>query len=526
VSGEDICAAVFLRFYDKTGARRQVSLPEARGIRFLDELAADGSASYTASLLAQAFGASPDLLEDGICKAALVLGAGEAPTEVFGWELVPTDGTLVGEPVEKEAQATAPGLRHLLTYAPVFPEVGGVDTNSEDARAFGWMSAASSYWDSTTGWITPLVYRQMGTEALGMTAWWITADTTPAVGDVNLFRSTFSLTADTPLRIYYAGDDTVRLFLNSELIGEQNPSSNEFSSVDVTVGAGTHTLAAEVTQLYPSTAGPGQGELKFGCAVTKMNTSPPVVLRVSDSTHWTTYKVTGSKPGFTAAGIFLKLLAEAQAAGVYGVNLLTTDFTSTHDSAGTSWPDLQERAFPTGQTSLADVVTELEEVAFDLRIKPDFTVQAFVSQGTDKHTTVVLRPGVNLLRMTYRGSPVRATRALVRSLEGWTEVVNSAGEAAYGKRYIGITSGVAASNAQGAQLGDNALGDLARPVYTYTATIRAVVGAVPYRDFGVGDRITAPVRGGTGVLRVLSITPSTPDDVPGPVTFTLELAAP
>lgn len=515
---------VYLRFYDGTGTPVAALLPEAQSIKFSDELAADGGGGFDVSIFASALQTDPDLLEDGFVTFGIVLADGEAPTEVFGCELIPTSGNLGGELSERTVNVGTPGLRHLLTYAPVFPEVGGFDSNTEDARLFGWMSAQSSLWDDAADWSAPTELRVVyGVGWPDAGAQLITADTTPAVGDVHLFRSSFTLGAPTRVRIFYAADDSVRMFLDSELIAEQEQGYAQVYTYDAVLSAGPHTIAAEVTNVYPA-------ELKFGCSVSELGSDglPVRTFLSTDATHWKCHAVSGTRPGWTAAAIFLKVLQEAQAAGVHGVSLLTPDFTHLVDSDGVPWPALEDaKAFPVGQTSVADVVAELEELAFDVRILPDFTVQAFVNQGSDVSASVALVEGVNLLSMTYQGAPVRATRALVRSLEGWYEVTNSAGETAYGKRYIGITSGVSASNAQGARVGTAALESLARPSYTYTATFRAVTGAVPFRDFGVGDLITAPVRGGgTGALRVLSLSASTPAEVAVPVTFTAELAEP
>jgi hypothetical protein len=519
VSGEDVCGAVFLHFYTGAGVRKQHNLPEARGVQFTDELADDGRAAYTAPLLAQAFSVDPDLLEDGICKAALVLGAGEAPTEVFAWELMPTSGTLVGELADEDVQCMTPGLRHLLAYMPVRPEGGAFAADMPDARTFGWMSTAYS----DAAWSTPIDEGiTLSPSWPSKLAKWICADLTPAVGDILLARASFTLTAATNVRFDYAGDDTVAFYVD----GVQRSTAEAGGypvAFDVPLGAGSHQIAVTVTNLYPT-------QCKLLCTVMSLTSAgkPDKVLLNTDLTHWKVKKVTSSTTvSMTAGAIFRQLLSEAQTAGDYGASLLTTDFTDTVDSAGTSWPDIQSRTFPVGSTSLADVVRELEDVAFDLRIKPDGTVQAWVAQGSDVSSTVWFKPGVNLLGMTYQGSPVRATIAWVRSDAGWAEVQNSTAISTYGKRYIGITSGVSASVAQGSQVGSGALSNYSRPQYVYTAQIRAVTGAVPFRDFKVGDTVKAPARGGAMTsLRVLSITASSPTDAAGPVTFSVELDIP
>lgn len=530
MTGEDLCGYVDLRFYSNSGVRRNYTLPEARGLRITDELAADGAASFSAPLLAQALAVSPDLLEDGFCKAAMVLAPGEAPTEVFGWEQVPTSGRLVGEPADKAATVTASGLRNVLSHAVVFPEVGGWDKNTEDARLFGWMSAQSTHWYSAADWTAPVSYRNVlttGSWPFAGTAE-ITMDLTPAADDVNLFRTTFTLAAASRVRIYYLADESVSLYLNSELLVEASGyEALHTQSVNLVLSAGTHTLAALVTNN-------DRTELMLACAVaTVSSTGAMTLVRKTDLTHWKGHKVIGGVyPGWNAAGILLKLVEEANALSVFGTSLLTADFTATTDSAGVAWPAadrVDAKAFPVAQTTVLDVVRDLEDAvpSFDVHVKPDFTLQAFGSQGQDRSATVWFQPGVNLLTLDYNGSPVVATKALVRSVGGWSLGINATGVTNYGVRYTGITSGTSVSRGQGSRLGDNMLRRLARPTYTYTATLRAVAGCVPWRDFFKGDRVMIPVRGGsTAAMRVLSISASTPEDTAGPVLFTVELEAP
>src|SRR5689334_17836881 len=151
-----ICEFVELRFYDRTGARKNISLPEAKGITFVEELEGDGNASYTAPFLAQAFGVDPDLLEDGFCRAALVLTPGAAPVEVMGWVLQPTSGVLLGDGADAEVQCTTPGYRGMLSRGVLFPEKGGWDKDSSDTRLFFWGSIDTSAWYDPADWSTPL----------------------------------------------------------------------------------------------------------------------------------------------------------------------------------------------------------------------------------------------------------------------------------------------------------------------------------------------------------------------------------
>ena len=519
MAGEDLCSYINLHFYNAAGVRQNARLQEAKGLSFTDELQADGAASYSASLLADTFDVVPDLLEGpGYCKAAMVLTAGAAPVEVFGWELVPTSGTVIAVEGQEEIVPTAPGLRNILNRAQVDPESGTWDKNTEDARAFGWMSYPSAYWYDAGDWSTPGTH---GPEKFpgGVSAEKITADTTPAVGDVMLFRTAFTLTSAAAVRISWMCDDEGSLWADSKL-ADTSQSANQIQSITLGLSAGTHNIAAEVTNTI-------QPECGFAAVVTNLTTG--TVIRKTDVTNWVTHKVVGgAKPGMSAGAIIRTLLDEAVAANqdAEGLDLLTTDFDGLEDSDGSFWTVLQEVAFPIG-TPLGEVVRHLEELGCDVHIKPDFTLQAFIEQGTDVSATVLFVEGANLLGLTYQGTPVRGTITRVRTLGGWATVSNGAGVTAYGKRYLTVVSGTSASTAQGARLGGRALEETASPRYTYTATIVATTGRVPFLSFKKGDLVTCPDRvKEPTVMRVLSISASTPSDTAGPVTFTIELDLP
>lgn len=517
MTGEDLCSFVELRFYNSAGTRYNARLLEAKGIRFSDELAADGQASYSASLLSDMFDAAPDLLEGpGFCKAAMVLTAGAAPVEVMGWELVPTSGTLVAEPGQQELTATAPGLRHLCEYAPVFNEAHtSWDSLPDDARFLGWMSQSNSYWYNAASWDTPVSYGPVKL-AGNRTGEKITTDLTPAVGDLYSFRTQFTLSSAAVIRIYWQADDEGSLYVDSKL-ADTSSSANTTQSVTLGLGAGLHVVAARVK----NTISPESG---FAALVVNVDTN--TVIRRTDTTNWLGFK--GSNPpGMSIGAILRTLLDEAQAEGAFGVDLLTPDFTGAVDSAGNAWPEVHEQAFPIGDTTFGDVIRHMEELGCEVHIRPDFTLQAFITQGSDVSASVWFQEGVNLLGLTYEGSPVRGTKALVRTLSGWIEVTDSGAVTSYGSRWLGIVSGTSATTAQGARLGARALQLTSSPRYHYTARIRAVTGAVPWLDFKKGDRVKCTDRSRAYVtMRVLSITAETPEDTAGPVVFTVELDVP
>jgi hypothetical protein len=517
VTGEDLCAYIDLRLFNNAGVRRNARLMEARGFRFTEALGADGGGSFTCAWLADTLPTDWTLLETGFAKAALVLTAGAAPVEVFGWELVPSSGSASGEKGQWDVTSSGPGLRHLFEYAALHPESGTWDKNTEDVRYFGWMSYPSAYWYDPADWSTPATYGPVKL-AGNRTGEKITADTTPAVDDINLGRTAFNLATAAAVDIYWQCDDEGTLYVDSKQ-ADVSQQANTTQKIRLGLSAGDHNIAIEVT----NTINP---ECGFACLVVNVGTN--TVIRRTDTTNWVTHKVVGGvKPGMSAGAILRTVLDEAQSVGqdVHGLDLLTPDFDGQDDSNSSAWTDLQEVAFPLG-TSMGEIVRHLEELDCEVRVKPDFTFQAFKEQGTDVSATVWLQPGVNVLSRSWQGAPVTGTVALVRTVGGWVTVTNSAGVTANGRRYIAITSGTSASTAQGARLGARAMDETAQAQYVYTVQFRATADCMPWQDFFVGSTITSEDRRGAMVpMDVLSISAETPDDAPGPVLFTVELLA-
>jgi hypothetical protein len=521
-----LCDRIVVNLYDADNTLVVGDLLEAQGTSFTDELAGDGSAKFSISPLAPDLVTDPDLLENGIVKFGLELVEGDPAVEVFAAELVPTSGS-AGEPGTERFEVVTPGLRNLLARAPVSPERGGIGRYTKDARVFGWMSERFAPWYDASEWTTPV---SEGTVYPGWPApstLFITAEASAAPGEVHLFRGELWVTVSKEYRVIYYGDDRTWFYVDGELQSQNEPTGHSVS-FDVFLEAGVaHVFAAQVQNVYAD-------ELKFACNVgtivkasdgngTRMGT----VLLKTDLTHWKAHKVVGAKPGWTPGAILLHLLNEAQGLGVEGASFLVADFDEDVDSNGDAWPKkVTDRAFNVG-APMTDVVRELEETYCDCRVLPDGTFQAFVNQGQDVSATVALQWGVNLLGLSWQGVPIRGTRLLLRAQEGWTSKIDAAGLAAYGLRFATITSGLSVSIDQGQHLADETVPRMARPNYVYTATFRAVDGAVPWLDFGVGYTITAPDRKGDDVaMRVLSLSASSPSDTPGPVTFTAELEVP
>lgn len=95
----------------------------------------------------------------------------------------------------------------------------------------------------------------------------------------------------------------------------------------------------------------------------------------------------------TKADIFLTLHDEF---GARGGGLLTTTFSATNDTDSVAWSDSLSLKYRAGQT-LLDVLHQLQGFGFEVIARPNKTLDAYVSAGTDKSVGVAFRYGQNML---------------------------------------------------------------------------------------------------------------------------------
>jgi hypothetical protein len=520
---------VELRLWTVGFVRENVDPLDARSITFLDGKGEDGSLSFTVPFSSAAIVADPEILDYGFITVAAVLQANTAPVDVLVFEKVRPHGILVGEKGELELQVTCPGARHVTQYGVLWPERRtSWDTNSEDTRFFGWMSIDTSAWYDPSDWVTPGTYGTVNS-ALYHGAQKISADLTPALGDKMLARAEFTLPTANKVVIDWLCADEGSLWVDSEMVDTSTSGTHTTQRVKLVLAAGGHTIAIEATNTWSPVL-----EVAACVSIANADGNPGQIRRITDTTHWLVHKVIGGvKPGWTVGGMLSKLLQEAQSATQDCTDMLpmVVDFDETVDSDGNAWDVEPETGWLTGQTSLSDILQELQESGpCDVRVRPVagvLTMQAFKDQGSDLSASVYFKQGVNVTRVEVQPRLVEATKALVRSLSRWLLVQDSGAVAKWGKRYKGVTAGTTSNPAKAQKIGRAALDAWADPPTTYTVTMVAETGCVPFYDFDTGDTVSVPDgEGGWLVLRVVAITGSTPAETPGPVTFTVELVTP
>jgi hypothetical protein len=193
---------------------------------------------------------------------------------------------------------------------------------------------------------------------------------------------------------------------------------------------------------------------------------------------------------------------------------MTTTFTNTTDSDGAAFTSehtvtIEEKL----GTNLSEIAGRHQELAVDVWVKPDMTLNYYLERGTDRTTgnnPVVLRIGeavVNYER-TEEG-PIRNYLLSVYSSDSIMRDETRAGSIAANGRYETFLS---LTNIQDSTTADNAIARTLDNLESTTigATIElAEAGPQPYIDFEIGDWvIIADENGGRENFRVRAVTMS------------------
>lgn len=522
-------AAVEVRVYGPSGAGAFVAMSRRRSVRWLDELNAVGFGSF--QVHASDVNATAANLAHGRIVKYLYAGA-----ERFAFRIEKrlTQVVSTEEDAGRWTTVSGRGVTSLLGDAVIYPEYG-LTRASSDERRFTFASKTGD-WYVAAEWVAPLGVRQDAdptARAKNPADWpdpaaqWIwPTDPTISVpeGEVAYFRGSFTLAAAASVKVYATADNFYELFLNGEQILTSDPADlfawRTTGVYTVVLPAGTHLLAARAQNL----AGGGANPAAFLCTVAAVDGTgvPTSFLLRTEPASWLTHTA-APVPGWRAAHILSALLAEAQARAVTACTYLTKDFTAAADSAAVAWTDRQDLAVRVGVESVLDVSTKLAESTIDLAVNPAMVLQAWKRRGVDRTASVTLAKGVSLVDHKVTSTAPTATRLLVRDALGWSEAIDTAGEAAAGRREAGLQLGGAQSQSTASMI--------ASSTFAETATARQIIesgqipprtGVTPYVDFGIGDDVLTLGEDGTNVpVRVASLSLEEGED--GNIRFTPEL---
>jgi len=562
-------------------------------VQWTEDKAEAGALGFRVDMQDPVLVATPGLLEDRVVALATNLDpAAPATMTEVAWYLV-NPGTVAvisdQHPLDVgDAQPTNRGLLALLDDFVVVHDGGVLRRLGGDTRYLGWMSAGydATSWVTVTAataepWATDSTARGLTPGGPYPTAFsglpeaallsWIGAEDPVANLAVNArhaLRGTFTLAAETDAIVYASADNYVTLFIDSELIYQQDETGdkagwNEIQEPKlISLTAGTHVVGiiasnkvgvnysnnpvGGICGIYAVDAAGRAVSLVYQTGATLADSQGAAA---SSATQWKAISL-AAITGITAGWVIGRALTEAVVArasdglDVESAALIHKTFSDTTDTAGTAWPQLGSEvgaiAVPVG-TSGTELVERLGAFGCVPRLRPAvgaetsggkvFALDAWVTRGTNRTATVALTRS-NTSRYVADVEGVVATTIVVRHDEGWLLVTDAAAEATYGTRVVSLESGLSLDATSAAVVGSANLLQLKRLVSSATATIYAGApdgsGPIPYTGFTPGDTINALSRtGATQALEVVSIAGDwTGDGDTSVVRWTLELKEP
>lgn len=505
---------VTVTVYDSTGGGVPLAtLERVWGVQWKDELNGPGVGQFT--IHGADAQATQALLKDRNIVKFSYAGADRFAMVIRGRRRVHVSQQ---EQAGELITVSGPGVASMLTAGVVFPEYGTL-RRSGDSRAFSYGSRQSE-WYIASEWAAPVASAAssdirtpqiVGWPAESMSASWIwPTDGTLNVplGSIAFFRREFTLTAEMAVVLFTTGDDGMELKLDGETIipiaSVESRSWKVTKRFETVLSAGVHLLAGRVNNNTVFDSPAGLLLALHQLDVDGEPVEPPVL--VTDTT-WLS-RPGPSVPGWSKANVIRKLIIENR--DTYGVESLTSmalGILSATDANGQPWEGNvdSDRSFPVG-TSLLEVLTQLSEAGgFDWHAAPDMILRAYKSRGAVR--SVALQKAVNLLGHETTSTSLRATRLLTRTRHGWLDVSNDPAEAASGTHYDFLSLGEVEDDVTALAISRTALATYAYPQTAHTTEVAVLPGAVPYVDYGVGDRVQGPSEwGGQVQLKIRALT--------------------
>lgn len=527
---------VRIEVYDRLDPFRLIDVvPRRAGVRYLEEFHGDGGGSFTIAADDLVLQRSPELLaKRNVVKVRLggrVVGV---------WLITKLEEDVVAEiPVVK---VSGPGARRWLTDALVYPmEMQPWQTK----RGFTFASPAGPWlvpsewsavvaqcpqdkaeWHPAEGDPLPLdAPRWVGAPAEwpDPDAWWIwdrDSLTSPAPVGYVYFRREFTVADVVTVDVWVTADDAFTLYVDGvpQLEGWVSKSWTEKFHGQVTLVPGSHVIGVRGKQSWAENAG----------LLVSVTDPDGVVLLRSDGS-WVCQGYADPPPGWTPGEILQALFAEAAARGVTSFGWLGLSATGANDSSGAVWDSKVDWQFDVG-VSLREVVDRMEELQVDVRVDPEsLLVDVFVDQGVDRSVQVgesqpvEIRPAWNAVEASVSTDADVKNVLLVVHESAVTEVVDASGtDAEYG-RVEAFLNMAGQSAGRAADLAEVTLERFRSEREAMTVRLVPVPDHVPWVDFGVGDWIRVPARGG-GWQRVRVKSLALDEDDAGNPQFTIEVS--
>ena len=487
------------------------NVPRRRATRFTDEQNTAQPGSFEMRLLDPHLTTYPTLLNR---RNIFVFRIGG--TVVGGWQILNVDPARATDDEEEWVQVSGPNVLNVLNAGKVASEFPLGD-NTRETRWFDAHSKTGD-WYVSADWGTPVgVENSLATVSAGYPkGWpfphakrlWSTNPEASASVGWNHFRGSFSLSADTRVKIYASADNIMDLRLNGVRIYTSKDVYQFRRTVayPVVLAAGTNYISASV---YNS-----GGPAWFLCAVATVDANGNPTGAVFQSLVGNMLVNDNSpKPGWAKAHVLKQLILEAQARGVHELAPVTFGFTASADSASVAWTDRMTRSEQVELTLLDEVAQKYAEAGLDMAMTPDFSnptpalrFDLWNARGTDRSSTVRLMVAgdVEDSTPTIAAGRVR-TSVTVRYDGGWVEYTDPAASTL--RREIGLSASELAhdddaTNLAQAYAAENNAEEVTIPIQHSSAH-----GPQPYVHYWPGDTISVlgPLTGVTDA-RVMSIT--------------------
>lgn len=201
----------------------------------------------------------------------------------------------------------------------------------------------------------------------------------------------------------------------------------------------------------------------------------------------TTRTFTARTPGF----ILLTLINEAQARGA--LTGMTESFTGSVGTDAVAWADTLTIDEQVGST-VSQVASNLQELACDVWVTPDFAINASNERGTNRTTgvnPVTLRVGGSVSELSEeKAGPIRNTVLVASGTSGatFTTRTNAGSVSTYGRRETFLSLANTTDSAVVTLASDQVLNNAATPADGVTLQLDPT-GPQAYLDFEIGDTI-------------------------------------
>lgn len=204
-------------------------------------------------------------------------------------------------------------------------------------------------------------------------------------------------------------------------------------------------------------------------------------------------------PGWYPYQILAALISEAQDRNVTNFNDVNLGFEFGFDSSGVEWETgyepIVDRSFRIGDT-VYDAVQQLIEGGIDVRMSPDYTLNAYREMGRYKGINsdpqyqfhLLDKGGTTLTYFIDKRTNLR-NFMLIDTDKGWREYANLESDATNRSEASASIGGVGVEKIVQA-IGDQ-MEELGKKTKTVTTQFVVEDGRVPYIDFDLGDVVVA-----------------------------------